>query len=49
MGDINVQVILERLGGGGNGATAGAQVKSDSMSEVYQKLIQSIDQYLADE
>ena len=26
MGDINVQVILEKLGGGGNAATAGAQV-----------------------
>ena len=49
MGDINVQVILEKLGGGGNGATAGAQVKSDSLDEVYQKLLQAIDQYLADE
>ena len=25
-GDTNVQVVLEKLGGGGNGATAGAQV-----------------------
>ncbi len=49
MGDVNVQVILEKLGGGGNGATAGAQVSGHSLDEVHQTLIQAIDTYLADE
>ena len=32
MGDTNVQVVLEKLGGGGNAATAGAQVPRDAGS-----------------
>ena len=45
IGDANVQVILERLGGGGNAATAGAQVKDASVDEVLRRLKNSIDQY----
>ncbi|MDR0889267.1 MAG: DHH family phosphoesterase [Oscillospiraceae bacterium] len=45
IGDANVQVILERLGGGGNSATAGAQVKDKSVSETLDELLQSIDKY----
>jgi c-di-AMP phosphodiesterase-like protein len=40
-----VQVILEPLGGGGNTATAGAQVKSDDVQEVLRRLVESIDKY----
>ena len=49
MGDVNVQVVLEKLGGGGNAATAGAQVPNKSVDEVHQMLLQAIDQYLEDE
>ena len=34
MGDVNVQVVLEKLGGGGNAATAGAQVPGKGVDEV---------------
>lgn len=44
-GDVNVQVILEPLGGGGNTATAGAQVKDSSVKDVVDRLVASIDQY----
>ena len=33
MGDINVQLIMEKLGGGGHLDTAGAQLENVSMSE----------------
>ena len=45
LGTINVQMILEPLGGGGNAATAGAQIKDTTVEEVMQKLTASIDQY----
>src|SRR5699024_2810448 len=46
MGDVNVQVVLEKLGGGGNAATAGAQVPDKTVDEVTRMLLQAIDQYL---
>ena len=48
MGDTNVQVVLEKLGGGGNGATAGAQVPG-TVDEVTKALLRAIDQYFEDE
>ncbi len=45
MGDTNVQVILEKLGGGGNAAAAGGQVSGQSVDEVAQALKGAIDQY----
>lgn len=45
IGEANVQVILEPLGGGGNPATAGAQVKNAGVKEVLDRLVASIDQY----
>ena len=46
MGDVNVQVVLEKLGGGGNAATAGAQVPGKGVDEVNDMLLQAIDAYL---
>ena len=46
--DVNVQVILEKLGGGGNAAAAGGQVTGKSLDEVAAELEQAIDQYLED-
>ena len=45
IGEANVQVILEQLGGGGNAATAGAQIKEATMEQVLQWLKKSIDNY----
>lgn len=44
-GDVNVQVITEMLGGGGNGASAGAQFPGQSIQEVLPALHQAIDAY----
>ena len=41
----NVQVILEPLGGGGNAATAGAQIKGKPMRTVLEELVASIDKF----
>ncbi len=45
IGNINVQVILEKLGGGGHITLAGAQVEGMTITEVKEKLIQCIDEY----
>jgi len=44
--DLNVQVILEKLGGGGNAAAAGGQITGRSVDEVEQMLHAAIDEYL---
>ena len=49
MGDVNVQVILEKLGGGGNAATAGAQVPDMTVDEATKALLRAIDKYFDDE
>jgi len=46
LGDTNVQFIVEKLGGGGNKSTAGAQITGKTMSEVEEDLIAAIDGYL---
>ncbi len=45
IGDANVQMILEPLGGGGNTATAGAQIKDSTVKAVLDNLVASIDKY----
>ena len=45
IGSANVQVILEALGGGGNAATAGAQVKNSTVKDVLDQLVASIDKF----
>jgi c-di-AMP phosphodiesterase-like protein len=46
-GEVNVQVILETLGGGGNGAAAGAQIRNVSMQDALDMLQGSIDHYFS--
>lgn len=46
LGDINVQVILEKLGGGGNKSQAGAQIPGKTQKDVVRDLLTAIDQYL---
>jgi c-di-AMP phosphodiesterase-like protein len=45
IGDVNVQMVLEPLGGGGNAATAGAQVPGKSARQVLMELVASIDKF----
>ena len=45
-GKVNVQLILEKLRGGGHFDVAGAQVVSDSIDDVLDTLKKSIDDYL---
>ena len=45
IGDINVQVILEKLGGGGHITLAGAQVEGMTVEETKQELINRINEY----
>ena len=45
IGEANVQVILEPLGGGGNAATAGAQIKDSTVNQALARLKESIDNY----
>ena len=48
IGDINVQVILEKLGGGGHITLAGAQVEGMSIDEVKEELIAKIGEYFSE-
>ncbi len=48
IGDINVQVILEKLGGGGHITLAGAQVEGMDIYEVKQELINRINEYFSE-
>ena len=45
VGDINVQVILEKLGGGGNANAAGGTVPDAKVSDVRAQLLAAIDEY----
>ena len=45
IGSANVQMILEPLGGGGNAATAGAQLKDTNVKDALDRLVASIDQF----
>ena len=45
LGEINVQVILEALGGGGNSTTAGGRVSGTDVETVKTRLLEAIDAY----
>ncbi len=46
MGEINVQVILEQLGGGGHLSVAGAQLKDSTKEQAKIRLKEAIEDYL---
>lgn len=48
IGDINVQVILEKLGGGGHITLAGAQIEGKTIYEVKEELKEKIDEYFSE-
>lgn len=45
MGNLNVQLIMEALGGGGHQTMAGAQLKDVTVNEAFDTLKKSIDDY----
>ncbi|MDR3983580.1 MAG: DHH family phosphoesterase [Dysosmobacter sp.] len=45
LGEVNVQVILEALGGGGNSTTAGGKVTDSDPETVQKRLLEAIDDY----
>ena len=48
IGEANVQMILEPLGGGGNQATAGAQIKGMTPQQVKEAIQASIDDFFSE-
>ena len=46
MGEVNVQLITEKLGGGGHLTMAGALLKNTDMDAAVQTLKDAIDAYL---
>ncbi len=46
LGHINVQIIMEKLDGGGHLTNAATQVKDKTLDEVESSLIEAIDEYL---
>lgn len=47
-GEINVQVIMEQLGGGGHQTVAGAQVKDATVEQVREKLLELVVNYIGE-
>ncbi len=45
VGDINVQIILEKMGGGGHMTTAGTQIEGKTIEEIKAELIGKINEY----
>ncbi len=48
IGDINVQVILEKLGGGGHITLAGAQLENVTIEEAREQLMDKINEYFTE-
>lgn len=46
IGDVNVQLIMEKLGGGGNRAAAAAQIDGLSLTKAVSELYAAIDEYI---
>lgn len=45
LGDVNVQVVLEKLGGGGHMTVAGAQLQGVTIEEARKSLLTAVDEY----
>ncbi len=48
IGDVNVQLIMEKLGGGGNRSAAAAQIPSVGLKDAVNRMFAAIDEYLSD-
>lgn len=48
-GQVNVQIVMEKLGGGGNITSAGAQLRNTSLEEAEPRLLDAITEYLEED
>lgn len=48
LGDFNVQLVMEAIGGGGHLTMAGAQLRGVSMAEAKRQLLEAVDRHLED-
>ena len=48
-GQVNVQLLMERLGGGGNHSAAGAQLKNTTPQEADRMITEAVEGYFADQ
>ncbi len=48
LGELNVQLIMEKLGGGGHMTVAGAQLKNTDITKAMYSLKEAIDKYLSE-
>ncbi len=48
MGELNVQIIMEKLGGGGHLMMAGTQLKGVTLEQAQARLLKAIDEYWAE-
>ena len=46
LGDVNVQLIAEKLGGGGHSTVAGAQLKINNLNKAFDMLKKAINEYI---
>ena len=49
LGNINVQLILEKLGGGGHMTIAGAQLGDITIEEAKRRVVSAVEEYLSEE
>lgn len=49
LGKINVQIIMEKLGGGGNITSAGAQLRGVSLEDAAPRIMDAVSEYLAED
>ena len=47
IGEVNVQILMEKLGGGGNRSAAAVQMNDISLDEAVKKLYEAIDDYFS--
>lgn len=48
IGNVNVQLLMERLGGGGHATVAGAQIKTKDLERVKRSVIKAVQEYHKD-
>ena len=48
LGDVNVQLIVEKLGGGGHMTVAGAQIKNVSVDQGVQMVEAAVKEYISE-
>lgn len=49
LGDVNVQMLMEKIGGGGHRIMAGAQLENMSLDEACERVKEAIDEYLEED